>query len=68
MQGIQDRGSENRQVVELQPCRRVGNQGEASRVAFRESVEREGTDREDDLLLRLYTNPVGTHTGTELGL
>ncbi len=57
---VQDGRGEDRQVVELQPRRGIGDQCEAGGMGLREAIERKRADGADDLFLRMGVNVVGT--------
>ncbi len=65
---VQDGRGEDRQVVELQPRRGIGDQCEAGGMGLREAIERKRADGADDLFLRMGVNVVGVHAGPELDL
>src|SRR5262249_38315458 len=55
---IENRGRERRQVITLQIRTRISNQREAGRMRLRKTVKRKRTDREDNLILFLSSDPV----------
>jgi hypothetical protein len=65
---VENRCSERPEVVELEPCTRIGDKGEAGRVRFRKTIQGKGTDRLDDLFLRGDSNLILIHAFTQLDL
>ena len=65
---VQHGRRERRQIVALEIGAGIGNQREAGRVRFRKSIQREGRDRLNNLLLRIGANTVGSHSLAQLDL
>ena len=62
---VQHGAGEGGQVVALQIGAGVGQQGETGGVRFGESVEREGGDGADDIVLRLAGDAIARHAGAQ---
>ncbi len=64
---VEQRGGEGGQVVALQIGAGIGDEREAGGVRFGKSVEREGSDGENDFFLRFRRDAVVRHAGAQLG-
>src|ERR1035441_6748728 len=65
---VQQRRCKSRQVMTLEISAGVGDQREAGGVRLGKSIERERSNRKNDLLLRIWRNAITIHTGAQLDL
>jgi hypothetical protein len=64
---VEQRGGEGGQVVAFQIGAGIGDEREAGGVRFGESVEREGSDGENNFFLRVVRDFILRHAGTQPG-